>query len=243
MTSTPSQPTVAYKRHVRNYLLDSHFQLKYAGFLVAVAIVISAVVGSVLFQTTRSVMRESAKAVEESRQAAEESRQVSLVSQMNVRELAADSPELAAEFSKQADAYDKVVAERDRGFVAERESLIQRQRRMIFALVGGLTLMVVLIGLLGIYITHKVAGPVYKMRQLLKQVGRGNLRVEGRLRRGDELKAIFDTFAEMVSGLRDFEARRLDDVEGALAALEQGDTKEATDRLDRVRASIRQSMG
>ena len=242
-TSTASQPTVAYKRHVRNYLLDSHFQLKYAGFLVAVALVISAVVGSVLFQTTRSVMRESAKAVEESRQAAEESRKVSLISQMNVRELAADSPELAAEFTKQADAYDKVVADRDRAFVAERESLIQRQRRMLFALVGGLTLMVVLIGLLGIYITHKVAGPVYKMRQLLKQVGRGNLRVEGRLRRGDELKAVFDTFAEMISGLRDFEAKRLDDVEAALAAIERGETKEATERLDRVRVSIRQSMG
>ncbi len=162
---------------------------------------------------------------------------------MNVRELAADSPELLAEFTKQADAYDRVVADRDRAIVAERESLIRRQQRMLFALVGGLTLMVVLIGLLGIYITHKVAGPVYKMRQLLKQVARGNLRVEGRLRKGDELKAVFDTFAEMVSGLRDFESQRLDDVERALSALERGETNEVAERLDRVRTSIRQSMG
>ena len=60
--------------------------------------------------------------------------------------------------------------------------------------------MVVLIGLLGIYFTHKVAGPVYKMKRLLKQVGQGNLRVEARLRKGDELQDFFDTFTQMVAG-------------------------------------------
>ena len=39
---------------------------------------------------------------------------------------------------------------------------------MLYALVGGLTVLVVLIGLLGIYFTHKVAGPIYKMKMLLK---------------------------------------------------------------------------
>ncbi len=241
--SSPSSPTVAYKRRVRNYLLDAHFQLKYTGFLVAVAVVISGLVGAVLYETTRAMVTESAKAVEESRAAADESRKVSLVSRMNVRDLSADSPELAAEFNKEADAYDRGVAERDRAVAAERDSLIRRQGRMLFALVGGLTLMVLLIGVLGIYFTHKVAGPIHKMRQLLKQVARGYLRVEGRLRKGDELQAVFDTFAEMVSGLRDFEGRRLDEVEGAILAIARGDAKEATALLESVRASIRRAMG
>lgn len=241
--TTSTSPTGAYKRRVRNYLLDSHFQLKYAGFLVAVAVVISSLVGVVLYETTRAMVSESAKVVEESRQASDESRKVSSVSRMNVRDLAADSPELAAEFNREADVYDRAIVDRDRAVGAERDSLIRRQRWMIGALVGGLTLMVVLIGLLGIYFTHKVAGPLYKLSQLLKQVGRGNLQVEARLRKGDELQAVFETFSEMVSGLREFDRRRLAEVEMAMAAIDRGAPAEAVASLERVRQSIRQTMG
>ena len=66
----PSEPTQtgAYKRSVRNYLLDSRFQLKYTGFLVFVAIVISGVMGAVLYTTTRAMVGESQKVVAESAQ-------------------------------------------------------------------------------------------------------------------------------------------------------------------------------
>ena len=73
---------------------------------------------------------------------------------------------------------------------------------MLASLVGGLALMVAFIGVLGIYFTHKVAGPIYKMKGLLKRVGEGSLRVDSRLRRGDELQDFFDAFIEMVSSLR-----------------------------------------
>ena len=45
-----------YKRSARNYLLDSRFQLKYSGFLVLVAVVISGVMGAVLYETTQAVV-------------------------------------------------------------------------------------------------------------------------------------------------------------------------------------------
>jgi nitrate/nitrite-specific signal transduction histidine kinase len=241
-TSTSSGPTSAHKRLVRNYLLDSHFQLKYAGFLVAVAIAISGLVGAVLYATTRSMVSESAKVVEESRKASDESRKVSSVSRMNVHDLAPESPDLVAEFDREADVYDKAIADHDRAVVAQQDSLIRRQRWMIGSLVGGLSLMVVLIGLLGIYFTHKVAGPIYKMSRLLSQVGKGNLRVEARLRKGDELQAFFDTFTQMVSGLRDFEKRRLDDVEAAIEALERSDKKDTLVLLERVRKGIREAI-
>jgi nitrogen fixation/metabolism regulation signal transduction histidine kinase len=242
-TTTSSEQTGAHKRHVRNFLLDSHFQLKYAGFLVAVAIVISALVGSVLYATVRAMVIESAKVVEESRKASDESRKVSSVSRMNVRDLAPESPELFVEFNREADAYDKAIADHQKAVAVQQDSLIRRQRWMIVSLVGGLALMVVLIGLLGIYFTHKVAGPVFKMGQLLKQVGRGNLRVEARLRRGDELQSFFDTFTKMVSGLRDHEKRRLDDLEVAIKALERSEPKEAALALDRMRRAIREAIG
>jgi nitrogen fixation/metabolism regulation signal transduction histidine kinase len=139
------------------------------------------------------------------------------------------------EFNREADAHDKVIAD-------QQASLIHRQQRMIGSLVGGLALMVVLIGMLGIYITHKVAGPVYKMTRLLKQVGEGNLHVDARLRKGDELRDFFETFTRMVGGLRAIEKRQLSEIEGALAALERGSKDDAAAALARVRTAMKTAV-
>ena len=218
----------AYKRSVRNYLLDSRFQLKYSGFLVIVAVVISGVMGAVLYETTLAVVGESSALVEESKK-------VSEVSRMNIRDLASDSPELLTEFNREADAHDKALSD-------QQGRLIHGQQLMIESLVGGLALMVVLIGLLGIYFTHKVAGPIFKMKRLLKQVGDGHLHVDARLRRGDELTDFFDTFTQMVQGLRQMESRQLEDVEAAIKALEGGSREETAAALGRVRDAMNQAL-
>jgi hypothetical protein len=231
MTTTATSPEHAavHKRSVRNYLLDSKFQLKYAGFLVFVAIVISAVMGVVLYETTGAVVTESSALVDESRK-------VSEVSRMNVKDFAPDSPELLNEFNREADAHDKLISE-------QQASLIRRQQRMIESLVGSLALMVVLIGMLGILFTHKVAGPVYKMSRLLKMVGDGQLQVAASLRKGDELQTFFDTFTAMVSSLRDREKGRLEEVEKALAALDGGAKEDAVAALNGLRDTMKRRLG
>jgi nitrogen fixation/metabolism regulation signal transduction histidine kinase len=239
---TSNTETGGYKRSARNYLLDSKFQLKYTGYLVFVTLVISGVTGSVIYMTTRDMVDESAKVVEESRKVSEESRKVSEVSRMNIKDLASDSPELLAVFNKEADEHDRAIAEQQKAIADQQGALIERQRMMLFALVGGMTLMVVLIGLLGIYFTHKVAGPIYKMKRLLKQVGQGNLKVEARLRKGDELQDFFDAFTQMVAGLREMERKQLLQVDAAIAAV-QGDKKdEAAESLANVREAMKGTL-
>jgi len=231
MTTTASMPpgnAGRHKRSIRNYLLDSHFQLKYASLLVMVAVVISGVMGAVLYETTGAVVAESSALVDESKK-------VSEISRMNIKDLASDSPGLLTEFNREADAHDRLLAD-------EQASLIRRQQRMIGSLVGGLALMVVLIGMLGIYITHKVAGPVYKMTRLLKQVGDGNLHVDARLRKGDELRDFFETFTRMVEGLREIEKRQLTEIDAALAALERGSKDDAAAALARVREAMKKAV-
>ena len=230
MTMDPTAPKrpITYRRRMRNYLLDSRFQLKYTGFLVGVALVISGVTGVVLHSTTRAVVSESSALVDESRK-------VSEVSRMNIRDLASDSPELLTEFNREADAHDKALSD-------QQARLIHGQQLMIESLVGGLALMVVLIGLLGIYFTHKVAGPIFKMKRLLKQVGDGHLHVDARLRRGDELTDFFDTFTQMVQGLRQMESRQLQDVEAAIKALEGGSREETAAALGRVRDAMNHAL-
>jgi nitrogen fixation/metabolism regulation signal transduction histidine kinase len=243
-TAMPNSPeqTGSYKRRVRNYLLDSRFQLKYTGFLVIVAIVISGVMGSVLYSTTRAMVDESAKVVEESRKVAEESKKVSEVSRMNIRDLASDSPELLSEFNKEADAYDRMMVDQQKAIADQQAALIRNQRVVIASLVAGLALMVVLIGLLGIYFTHKVAGPVFKMKRLLRQVGEGNLRVEARLRKGDELQDFFDAFTQMIAGLRKFEKAQLDELESAMSALARGEKDDAVASVGRVAEAMKHAI-
>ena len=230
MTTTATSPerAGAYKRSMRNYLLDSRFQLKYTGFLVIVVVIISGVMGAVLYETTQAVVGESTALVEESKK-------VSEVSRMNIRDLASDSPELLTEFNREADAHDKALGD-------QQTRLIHRQQLMIESLVGGLALMVVLIGMLGIYFTHKVAGPVFKMKRLLKQVGDGHLHVDARLRKGDELVDFFETFTQMVQGLRQMEMKQLEDVEAAFKALEGGTKEETVAALSRVRNAMKQTL-
>jgi len=242
-SAAATEQTGSHKRRVRNYLLDSHFQLKYSGFLVAVAVVISGVMGSVLYRTTRAMVEESGTVVQESRKVAEEDKKVSEVSQMNIKNFAPDSPELLAEFNKESEAHDKVAADQQKAIANQQEALIQGQTLIIYSLVGGLALMVVLIGLLGIYFTHKVAGPVFKMKRLLREVGHGNLHVEARLRKGDELQDFFDTFTEMVKGLRDFETKQLGDLEVAIAALDRDEKDAARSALGRVREAMKGAIG
>ena len=245
MTSgtTTTEQTGAHKRSFRNYLLDSRFQLKYAGYLVGAAIAISGVMGAVLYTTTRSMVDESSKVIEESKKVSEESKKVSEVSRMNVKDLASDSPELLAMFNKEAEEHDKAIADQQRAIADDQAMLIHRQSVVIEALVGGLALMVVLIGLMGIYFTHKVAGPIYKMKRLLKVVGQGSLRVDARLRKGDELQDFFDAFTHMVSGLRDMEKRQLDHVDKAIDAVERGEKDAAKKALGIVREEMKDALG
>jgi hypothetical protein len=53
---------------MRNYLLDRHFQLKYTGYLVAIAVVISVALGIALWLTSRQVIDQSQTTVTQGEQ-------------------------------------------------------------------------------------------------------------------------------------------------------------------------------
>jgi nitrogen fixation/metabolism regulation signal transduction histidine kinase len=207
-----------------------------------VAIVISGLTGTVLYSTTRAMVDESARVVDESRRVSEESKKVSEVSRMNVQDLAADSPELLSEFNREAESHDRAIADQQRAVSDQQAGLLRNQKRMIWSLVSGLALLVVVIGLFGIYFTHKVAGPVFKMKRLLRQVGDGNLHVEARLRKGDELQDFFDAFTQMLSGLRRFEEKQLDELETAMSALARGKRDDAAASVARVQQAVKQAI-
>ena len=65
------------------------------------------------------------------------------------------------------------------------------------AMVAGLTAIIVVL-----YISHKIAGPLYRFETLCHQVGNGQLEAKTSLREHDQLQDLSQAFAYMVDRLR-----------------------------------------
>jgi hypothetical protein len=221
-TSAPAAPaeqkTGRHQRSIKNYLLDAPFQLKYTGYLVGVALVISIVLGIFLWRTSNKVVDESAK--------------VSDVVKMSIKNdpIYGDNPELMKSFTDSSVESDNRVA--------------QQQRAMLYSVVGGLSLLCIMIGLVGIYITHKIAGPVYKMKSLLKQVGQGKLNFpRGGLRKGDELQHFFDVFLKMTDDLKARQQREVETLEAGIASAKAaGASEESLEKILAVHKEMKSAL-
>ncbi len=213
----PAEKTGRHQRSVKNYLIDKPFQLKYTALIVGVAMVISVILGVFLVRTSSEVI--------------EESKKVSQVATKNITDdpIYADNPELLKSFKDAADEQDRSIA--------------AKQRNTLIGIYGGLGLLVLLIGMLGIYTTHKIAGPVYKMKLLLSDVGRGKLNFRGGLRKGDELQHFFETFQKMVESLKDRQSKEIEQLEAGLeAARKSGASEESLEKIIAVRDAMKRSL-
>jgi hypothetical protein len=236
-------------RRLRNFLLDSHFQLKYTSYLVGIALVLSLALGAMLWSVSREVMAQSQETVrrgqETVRQGQEvvsESQKVSAVVRMNIVKdpVYAGHPELAAVFNEGAEDQGRKLESQQRALEADAvvlsaraASLVGQQRRMFFILVAALSVLVLFIGLAGIVVTHKVAGPIYKMKGLIEHVGQGHLNLHEKLRKGDELVHFFDAFDAMVEHLRQRQQSEIEQLDSAIAGLAD---KVAPEQLAELRA-------
>jgi len=79
------------------------------------------------------------------------------------------------------------------------ENAVGRARLQMALAVGAvLIVQVVLIAWLGLLASHKVAGPIYQIRRSMAKVASGDMTVRIRLREGDKLTEVADTFNEMM---------------------------------------------
>jgi nitrogen fixation/metabolism regulation signal transduction histidine kinase len=240
---TASPDALRHKRSVKNYLIDSRFQLKYTGFIVGIAIVISAILGTFLWRTSRELISESQILTTQSQALVSESKKVSDIAKSSIKQMGYDDASFLSDFNNESGDYDKQMEVKEQALIAQQESLIARQSTLLYTLVGGLALMVVLIGLLGIYFTHKVAGPIFKMRRLLRQVGEGKLLFTERLRKGDELKEFFDDFSRMVEQLRERQGREIAELDTAIASAQTaGASSDAIAKVTLVRDEMKRAL-
>jgi len=228
-------PTGRHQRRLKNYVLDAHFQFKYTGYLVAIALLFSVCLGTLLWRTSVAMIAQSNKTVEQGaelvkhgQEVVEESRKVSEVVKMNIVKdpIYSDNPALLEAFKGDADKQDdrlksqqSALENQAAGLKQQAQDILSSQHTMFLTLTTALTLLVVIIGIAGILVTHKVAGPIFKMKRQIREVGEGHLRIPNKLRKGDELE-FFGAFETMVINLRSRQQGEIDKLDQAIKTLE-----------------------
>ena len=242
-------PRPRYKRSARNYLLDPVFQLKYTGFLVLIALALSATLGILIYRASTEIVEQTSRTVEEGKETVKQGqstvdRQRDLISLSNKLNEVVKSQidtcypgqeELAKSFSDAA-AQDgaKLAAEQkrledDKGRLDARAVKLEqdvvevkkRQDTILIGLVAVLSVLVFAIGVAGIVFTHKIAGPIYKMKRLFRQLGEGKLILREKLRKGDELQHFFESFEAMVEQMRGRQRAEIEMLTAAMTKLEE----------------------
>ena len=226
-----------YKRQARNFLLDARFQLKFAGYIVGIALVLAAVLGVILYRTTTHLFAQAQSAVDARSAAAESSRELGVATLNNDLARNLDNPEFTQQLQERSDAIDKAF-EAEKALVIETKAqLVQQQELTLIGLMVLLVAFIAVIGLGTIVTTHRIVGPLFRLKRMANEVAAGKIRPPTYgLRPGDELKDVFDSFANMVTKMRERHVEELAKVEGALGAAKEGGSP--TQALEALRAAM-----
>ncbi|MGE6760667.1 signal protein [Corallococcus interemptor] len=243
MTTTTAQaPTT--KRRWRNFLLDAPFQLKLTAYIVGVTLVMAALLGIFLVRAANSLMHETATAVDARSAAAEVSRELSGATLSNELMAHMNDPAFEKQFREQAQAIDaKYEAERS-AIVAQRAELERHQHLTWWVLGGCLLTFIVVVALATIVVTHRMAGPLFRIKRMMREVAEGRLHPpQHGLREGDELQDVFEAARDMTQRLR---AQQTEDARALSEALAQAKSNGATgawvDELSALEARYRERL-
>jgi len=87
-----------------------------------------------------------------------------------------------------------------------------------------------------LYVSNKIAGPLYRIRSVLTYIGSGNLKARAKLRKGDYLMQDADVVNEMASELEKRVVRMHDDCNAATEAMNALDRSIKDGSIDEARA-------
>lgn len=240
MTDATPEPAPNRKRQLRNYLLDARFQLKFSAYLIGATLVVAGLLGAVLWKSTEALLRESQLAVEARSQAVETSKDLGRAALSDELLSKFDDPVFAEQLRHRSEAIDQRYEAEKAAILTQKSELLYRQEVMFRVLFGGLGAFVLAIALASIVATHKIVGPLYRIRRIVQGVAGGSLKVGGpNLRHGDEFQELFTDFTRMIEEMRARTQADLDLVEKALAV---SDRNEWTAAVEALRARLRQRL-
>jgi nitrogen fixation/metabolism regulation signal transduction histidine kinase len=201
-----------------HYLVDRPFQLKYTAALIGLALIVAAPFSVLLFRELREAVDVGNEAGDAAKTAVA---QVSLLNrrlEMETLLKYKDDP-ATQEATRAANAKaQKETDELAKKIAAQQAALATKSVRVGSVIGASMLGLLLALGALGIFFTHRVVGPIYRMRQLFREVADGKFSPYRPLRKGDELQDFFAEFSDMVEKLK---ARQRDEVKALTEALEK----------------------
>jgi len=121
--------------------------------------------------------------------------------------------------------------------LARGEEAGEASRRLLWLMLVISLGMAATLSLVGVVVTHKVAGPVHVMSHYLNVLAGGRYPIMRQLRKGDELQRFFESFQAAVESLRAREAGEADTLRNAVAGFSAlAGTEEARALLAQLQA-------
>ncbi len=237
MSTEPIETPGNYKRQARNFLLDARFQLKFASYIVGITLVLATVLGIILYRTTNHLFAQAQSAVDARSSAAESSRELGIATLNNDLARNLDNPEFTKQLAERSDAIDKAFDAEKALVIETKAQLVKQQKMTLIGLIVCLVVFIFVVGLGTIVTTHRIVGPLFRVKRMANEVAAGKIRPPTYgLRPTDELQDVFDSFSNMVTKMRELHVGELAKVETALATAKAGGSP--TDTLEALRVSM-----
>jgi signal transduction histidine kinase len=94
--------------------------------------------------------------------------------------------------------------------------------------------LVLVLALFGIYVTHKIAGPVYALRQFIHAARSGQWERVRSFRKGDEFTYLAEEFKELAIQIRAGHARDVEELRDVMRLLQAGDVEAARSKVAEI---------
>lgn len=111
-------------------------------------------------------------------------------------------------------------------------ALQQKRQELAWFLFGLQGLFLATTFAITLFISHRIAGPLYKMKKFFREVAGGNLREELRFRKSDHFKDLAEDYNGMIQGIRRIVAKNMLASEAAVHRIERA--MKHTDAAGRV---------
>jgi len=131
----------------------------------------------------------------------------------------------------------------DAAFIEDLQAYAQKaDRAVLVAIFGGIGVLALALAFTGIIVTHRLVGPAYKLKLLFRRVADGNIKIEGGLRKHDELHDVFESFQRMVNNLRADRQRDIIELESAIEIASKAGAADLAASLRAMRERLQKSL-
>lgn len=110
---------------------------------------------------------------------------------------------------------------------------------IMLAMVVALLTNMLSLGLMGLYLSHRISGPLYSVVRKLRLLGHGNFFGELKLRKNDELKYLMRNINHATSQLADKTRDDISKLEKLLSQVQKANQKLNSDELNEVETKIK----